>query len=84
MSAKYTNIFTVEGRTGVYTVKEEDMKPEVLQDVLKWMYLLKIDNLEQKVSNRILQDVLKSMYLFKINNLKHKVSNRILLQDVLK
>ncbi len=46
----------------MYTVKEEDMKPEVLQDVLKWMYLLKIDNLEQKVSNRILQDVLKWMY----------------------
>jgi hypothetical protein len=57
----------------VYTVKEEDMKPEVLQDVLKWMYLLKIDNLEHKVSIRNLQDVLQWIYLFKINNLEHKV-----------
>ena len=40
----------VEGRTGVYVIKEQNMKPEVLQDVLKWMYLLKIDNLEHKVS----------------------------------
>ncbi len=33
------------------------------------MYLLKIDNLENKVSNRILRDVLKWMYHLKIDNL---------------
>jgi hypothetical protein len=43
------NYFEVEGQTGVYEIKEKDMKPEILQDVLKWMYLLKIDNLEHKV-----------------------------------
>jgi hypothetical protein len=40
---------SVEGRTGVYKIQEADMRSEVVQDVLKWMYSLKIDNLNNKV-----------------------------------
>ena len=39
----------MEGKTGVYRIQEKDLRPAILQDVLKWMYRLKIDHLKDKV-----------------------------------
>ena len=39
----------VEGRTGVYEIKEADMSPAILHDVLQWMYLHEIPHAADKV-----------------------------------
>jgi hypothetical protein len=39
----------VEGQEGLYTIDSQHMKPEILEDVIRWMYLQHIDNVENKV-----------------------------------
>jgi hypothetical protein len=39
----------VEGQTGVYKIAEQHMKPEILEDVVRWMYVHGVDNLLDKM-----------------------------------
>ena len=49
LRAAIDNESFVEGKTGVYKISEEAMSPDILEDVLKWMYLQGIDNPASKV-----------------------------------
>ncbi|MBM3939064.1 MAG: BTB/POZ domain-containing protein, partial [Sphingomonadales bacterium] len=40
-----------EGKTGVYTIKESDMEPGILKDVIKWMYMYDIEDADNKVES---------------------------------
>jgi hypothetical protein len=59
----------VEGQTGVYTIEERHMKPEILQDVVKWMYLHGIENPLGKMS-----DLLEAAEYLQIKGLKEMCS----------
>jgi hypothetical protein len=61
----FGNMGCVEGQTGVYTIEEQHMKPEILQDVLKWMYWHHIENPLAKMA-----DLLEAAEYFQINGLK--------------
>jgi hypothetical protein len=49
----------VEGREGVYEIDSQHLKPDILNDVVRWIYLQSIDgNMEEKVAG-----CLNRMYL---------------------
>ena len=62
----------VEGKTGVYTVKKEHMSPEILEDVVKWMYQQSIDDAPEKVA-----DLLDAAEYFQIEGLKEICSQML-------
>jgi hypothetical protein len=37
-----------EAYTGVYTIAEGDINPQILEDVLKWMYFFNIPNASER------------------------------------
>ena len=63
----------VESKTGVYTVKKEHMSPEILEDVIKWMYLQSIDDAPKKVA-----DLLQAAEYFQIEGLKEICSQMLI------
>ena len=63
----------MEGKTGVYTISEEHMSPEILEDVLKWMYLQSIDDAPAKVA-----DLLDAAEYFQVEGLKEICSQMLI------
>jgi hypothetical protein len=57
----------LEGKEGVYTVQETHMNPNILTDVIRWMYLNEIEDMSTK-----LFDLLEAAEYFQIADLKGK------------
>jgi hypothetical protein len=65
----FGSMVCVEGKTGVYTIEERHMKPEIFEDVVKWMYLHGIENPLDKMS-----DLLEAAEYLQIKGLKEMCS----------
>ena len=66
----------MEGKTGVYTISEEHMSPEILEDVIKWMNLQSIADAPKKVA-----DLLEAAEYFQIAGLK-EICSQVLIRTL--
>jgi len=75
-SVAFNNASCMEVQNGVYEIAEEHLNPDILQDVLKWMYLHKIENAAAKAV-----DLLEAAEYFQIMGLK-ELSINLLMKNV--
>ncbi len=68
----FGNLGCVEGQTGVYRIAEQHMKPEILEDVVKWMYVHSIENPQDKMP-----DLLEAAEYLQINGLKETCGRQL-------
>jgi hypothetical protein len=78
----FGNLGCIEGQTGVYKIAEQHMKPEILEDVVRWMYVHVVDNLLDKML-----DLLEAAEYLQINGLKEiccrQLANRVSVEECL-
>jgi len=75
LSVAFNNADFIEVKTGIYTIAEEHMSVDILEDVLKWMYLHNIENMTEKSAK-----LLAAAEYFQIEGLKEICDNLLVKQ----
>jgi hypothetical protein len=68
----FGNLGCIEGQTGVYKIAEQHMKPEILEDVVKWMYVHSIENPQDKML-----DLLEAAEYLQIDGIKETCGRQL-------
>jgi hypothetical protein len=75
LSVAFNNADFIKVKTGIYTIAEEHMSVDILEDVLKWMYLHNIENMSEKPA-----ELLAAAEYFQIEGLKEICDNLLVKQ----